>query len=397
MQEAIRDGRKHCLKEQLGIRIIDGILRCVGRYEAMDLSEDTRAPILLPTKDKVVEVIVEEAHRRSLPGGTQMTLCTVRNRYWILEGRMAVKRVTNGCRICKRYEGSPYALPPMPPLPEIRMRRTYPFQHTEVDYFRPIEVRDAGVVRKICGCLWTYLTTRAVHIDTVSDLTAESFLNMFRRFVARRATPKIIFSDNATTFSAADKVLAQTWENDNLEQESVRYGIERGITWQYTTSHSPWKEGAYDRLVGMVKKTIRKALGRKILKTEEMTTFLSEMEVILNSRPLTFLYEEQDAKTIRPIDFICPYADIQLPIRSETDDPYDEDYRPPEERNAFLEQFLKTIRTLDRFWPIWQSEYLLSLRETQKMIHSASRLSEQRSPKLGEIVIIQEDDVPRGL
>ncbi|KHN72283.1 hypothetical protein Tcan_01208, partial [Toxocara canis] len=144
-----------------------------------------------------------------------------------------------------------------------------------------------------------------------------------------------------------------------------------------------------DRLVGMVKKTIRKALGRKILKTEEMTTFLSEVEVILNSRPLTFLYEEQDAKTIRPIDFICPYADIQLPIRRETDDPYDEDYRPPEERNAFLEQILKPS--------IWQSEYLLSLRETQKMIHPTLRLSEQRSPKLGEIVIIQEDDVPRGL
>ncbi|VDM34652.1 unnamed protein product, partial [Toxocara canis] len=147
----------------------------------------------------------------------------------------------------------------------------------------------------------------------------------------------------------------------------------------------------------MVKKTMRKALGRKILKIEEMKTFLCEVEAILNSRPLTYLYEEQDAKTIRPIDFICPYADIQLPIRRETGDPYDEDYRPPEERNAFLEQFLKTIRTLDRFWSIWQSEYLLSLRETQKIIHPTSRLSEQRSPKLGEIVIIQEDDVPRGL
>ncbi|VDM29937.1 unnamed protein product, partial [Toxocara canis] len=50
MQEAIRDGRKYCLKERLGIRVINGILRCVSRYEAMDLSEDNRAPILLPTK-----------------------------------------------------------------------------------------------------------------------------------------------------------------------------------------------------------------------------------------------------------------------------------------------------------------------------------------------------------
>ncbi|VDM49882.1 unnamed protein product [Toxocara canis] len=212
-------------------------------------------------------------------------------------------------------------MPPIPPLREIRTRGTYPFQHTGVDYFGPIEVRDAGVVRKIWGCLWTCLTTRAVHIDTVSDLTAESFLNTFRRFAARRGTPKIIYSDNATTFSAADKVLAQTWEKGNLEQENVCYGIERGITWQYTTRHSPWKGGVYERLVGMVKKTMRKALEWKILKTEEMTTFLCEVEAILNSRPLTYLYEEQDAKTIRPTDFICPYADIQLRIRWETGDP----------------------------------------------------------------------------
>ncbi|KHN88745.1 hypothetical protein Tcan_01271, partial [Toxocara canis] len=152
-----------------------------------------------------------------------------------------------------------------------------------------------------------------------------------------------------------------------------------------------------ERLVGMVKKTMRKALGRKILKIEEMKTFLCEVEAILNSRPLTYLYEEQDAKTIRPIDFICPYAGVQLPIRRETGDPYAMTYRPPEERNAFLEQILKTIRTLDRFWSIQSSEYLLILRETQKIIHPTSRLSEQRSPKLGEIVIIQEDDVPRGL
>uniref|UniRef100_A0A0M3IUX5 Integrase catalytic domain-containing protein n=1 Tax=Ascaris lumbricoides TaxID=6252 RepID=A0A0M3IUX5_ASCLU len=397
VQEAIRKGAKHCLKDQLGIRIINGILRCVGRYEAMDLAEDTRSPILLPTKDRVVELIVEEAHQRSLHGGTQMTLCTVRNRYWILKGRMAVKRVINGCKVCKRYEGGPYALPPMPPLPEIRTKRSYPFQQTGIDYFGPIEVRDAGVVKKIWGCLWTCLITRAVHIDVVSDLTTQNFLSTFRRFLARRGTPKIIISDNAPTFSAADKVLAQTLDRHQLEEKSLLYGTERGITWQYTTSHSPWKGGAYERLIGMVKKTMRKALGRKILSVEEMRTFLCEVEAILNSRPLTYLYEERDAKIIRPVDFISPYADIQLPIRRETDNPDDEDYQLQEERNALREQFLKTIRTLDRFWSIWQSEYLLSLRETQKMLHPTSRLSEKRSPEVGEIVIIQEDDAPRGL
>lgn len=39
------------------------------------------------------------------------------------------------------------------------------------------------------------------------NTTAESFLNVLRRFISRRGKPDLIWSDNATTFHLAEKSL----------------------------------------------------------------------------------------------------------------------------------------------------------------------------------------------
>ena len=51
-----------------------------------------------------------------------------------------------------------------------------------------------------CGCLFTCLTTRAVHIEMLDSLDTDSFLNGFRRFASRRGFPLKIWSDNGTNF-----------------------------------------------------------------------------------------------------------------------------------------------------------------------------------------------------
>ena len=42
-------------------------------------------------------------------------------------------------------------------------------------------------------------------------MTASSFLNSFKRFIAVRSQPKIIYPDNATQFKAANKFLSELW------------------------------------------------------------------------------------------------------------------------------------------------------------------------------------------
>ena len=47
--------------------------------------------------------------------------------------------------------------------------------------------------------------------------------------------------------------------------------------------------GLYERLVGMVKRCLRKALGRKHFTLDQLATLLTEIEAVLNSRPLTYV------------------------------------------------------------------------------------------------------------
>ena len=85
----------------------------------------------------------------------------------------------------------------MAELPEARLQiEAVCFRQTEVDYLGPIAVRVGRSDVKRYGCLFTCLTTRAIHLEVAPDLTTSSFINAQRLFVARRGPLKKIFCDN---------------------------------------------------------------------------------------------------------------------------------------------------------------------------------------------------------
>ena len=68
---------------------------------------------------------------------------------------------------------------------------------------------------------------RAVHLELVSDQTTYKFLNCFRRFCARRGTPRLVISDNA--FKAANKIL-----HNLLSKNEVKSFLTKNrIVWRY--------------------------------------------------------------------------------------------------------------------------------------------------------------------
>ena len=83
--------------------------------------------------------------------------------------------------------------------------RVFPFNNTGVDYFCPFEVKFMRKTMKRSCCLFTYLTTRAVHIEVVPSLEAETWLNAITRFIAQRGKPATILSNNGTNFVGAAK------------------------------------------------------------------------------------------------------------------------------------------------------------------------------------------------
>ena len=221
---------------------------------------------------------------------------------------------------------------------------------------------------KIWGSLFTCLTTRAIHLEVVTDLTSEKFLNSFRRFVARRGVPCIICSDNATTFKGANKVVESLWNKVQEDSRCCDFVSSNKIRWHFITPLSPWKGGYYKRMVGTVKSSLKRAIGKKVLAQEDYQTLLCGVEGVVNSRPLTYIYEENNAKILRPVDFLLPKSCLTLPSQNDWED-NDETYLPPEERNGLVERYKQCNRALDRYWDLWKKEYLLSLREKHRMEH----------------------------
>ena len=90
---------KNWLNPKLGE---DGIIRCYGRMTNTNLPQETIIPILLPWKEKFVELMIEEYDKRLLHAGVNHTLSQMRTKYWIVCGKFEVKKVLRKCRICRK-------------------------------------------------------------------------------------------------------------------------------------------------------------------------------------------------------------------------------------------------------------------------------------------------------
>ena len=129
--------------------------------------------------------------------GTNTTLTAIQQQFWIPTTRQHIKSLLCQCTACRRHGRKPYATPDPPPLPEIRTRDTIPFTITGIDFTGALYVRQDSTENKVYICLFTCATSRAIHLEVVTDLTVENFFLAFRRFTSRRSVPKIVVSDNA--------------------------------------------------------------------------------------------------------------------------------------------------------------------------------------------------------
>uniref|UniRef100_A0A1I7VD24 DUF5641 domain-containing protein n=1 Tax=Loa loa TaxID=7209 RepID=A0A1I7VD24_LOALO len=175
--------------------------------------------------------------------------------------------------------------------------------------------------------------------------------------------------------------------------EKAYFLAEKGMIWKNTVSRAPRDGGVYERLIGLTKEALRKAVGRRLLTEREMTTLITEIEGILNTRPLTYVGFD-DYRIIRPIDFISPMASLDIPIKYENQE---EEYTPYvlKTRDNLIKHWTSNLKTLDVFWKLWREDYLATLRERQqKEIHSP-RLIKKRLPQVNEIVLLVEPNDPR--
>ena len=118
------------------------------------------------------------------------------------------------------------------------------FTSVGIDYFGPIAVKRGRGREKRYGCLFTCLSSRAVHIDVAESLDTDSFLNCLQRFIARRGLPDLIRSDNGRNFVGAERELRQglqEWNQEKIEGELS----EKGVRWLFNTPTASHMGGAW--------------------------------------------------------------------------------------------------------------------------------------------------------
>ena len=80
--------------------------------------------------------------------------------------------------MCKKVNGKPYQVQDPPPLIKERIQSAQPFEFTGVDFTEALHAREQGGESKVYVCLFTCAVSRAVHFETVTDLTVKTFLHL---------------------------------------------------------------------------------------------------------------------------------------------------------------------------------------------------------------------------
>ncbi|KAL5488551.1 hypothetical protein EMCRGX_G017505, partial [Ephydatia muelleri] len=336
--------------KQFGLYLDDANLwRCKGRLSCADLPEATKHPIFLPSGHYFTTLLILDCHQRVMHGGIKETLTELRARFWVVKGRSLVRKVLRQCVRCMRYNGRPYSAPNPPPLPHFRVNASPPFSSIGVDYAGPLYIKGAG--NKVWIALFTCCVTRAIHLELIPDMTTETFIRCFRRFTCRRGTPTRIVSDNSKTFKAASKELARIQADPIIKD----YFAQLQVCWSFNVAKAPWWGGFYERLVGSVKRCLKK-------------------------EPLT------------PAHLLTGYRLLGLP------DPHsvleqDADFVVSGDRSSITTRMEYTRRLLRHFWKRWRSEYLISLRDTHKYTNITG--NGKRYAAMGDIVLVHDENHPR--
>ena len=353
----------------------DGIFRLKGRYSAASLNEYEKNPILISNNSYFTKLVVLQAHYDVLHAGLNCTLNQVRSKFWICRGRQVVKSIINKCVICKLVQAKPLLGPVTPDLAVYRLANDFAFTNTGLDFAGPLYVRNIfGNDEQMHKCyilLFTCATSWSVHLELSPGMDVENLIKCLKRFIARRGTAKLFISDNFSTFKSQDERLVN----------SLRYNR---IDWKFILPLSPWWGGFYERLIRIVKSSMRKVIGKARLNFEELYTVLCEIELMINSRPLTYLNETDISEALTP-------SHLVIGKRLQTKVP---EFQLQDEFDLTHEQCTPRVRYLQvligQYWNRFHRDYLNELRE--KQLYNKKKTDVNRTLKINDMVIIKDDD-----
>ena len=128
-----------------------------------------------------------------------------------------------------------------------------------------------------------------------------------------------------------------------------------------------------------MKEPLRKVLGKALLSYQELATVLTRIEAVFNSSPLTTVSDDvRDLTPITPAHLALEGALYSLPDEVSTHE------------GTTRRRYLYQQKLLTHFWQRWRGQYLHQLSVRYKWV------CEQLAIKIGDVLLISEDNVSRG-
>lgn len=361
----------------------NGVLRVGGRLNNSCLAEETKHPAIMPAKGYLTTLLIRHSHHRMLHGGTQLTLRAIREEYWIIRGKTIVKNELRKCITCFRTRCKPMQQQ-MSDLLSPQVQPNRPFSFTGVDYAGHFMVKSSMLrnaqYHKCYVSLFVCLTTKAIHLELVPNLSTEAFLMALRRFTSRRGMPNHMYSDQGTNFIGASNELpnlllqARSEAANAVQKECANHGI----TWHFTPGRAAHFGGLWEAGVKSMKTHLNRCFQTTKLNNEEFSTALIQIEACLNSRPLCPISDDpEEIAALTPGHFLIGQALTALPHPDVTHIPM-----------GRLSRFQYIQKIVQDFWRIWSHEYLARLQQRPKWKQQHKNLT------VGQIVLLMEENTP---
>ena len=353
-----------------------GVLCVGGRLKNALLPTQTIHPAILPKEHAVTTLLIRHEHIKNGHVGPEHVLSNLRESYWVLSGRSAVQAVIRRCFFCQVRKAQ-RMYPLMADLPTGRVTfEEPPFTHCGVDLIGPFLIKQARKRLKRWVVLFTCLSVRCVHLDVVDSADTDAFINCLRRFTNRRGCPSDMYSDRGWNFVGATNELKELISN--LDHEKIQHFTSSvNVQWHFNPPSAPHMGGAWERLVRSTKEVMVGLMQDKVLTDPQLYTLLTEVERILNSRPLTHVSDNvEDFNALTPNHILFGKHRLWSHLDCNITD-----------KDICSRRSYRQVQALAAaFWQRWRREYLpdLTRRPTWR--------SKVANVQVGELVLLNDDD-----
>uniref|UniRef100_A0A4Y0BGQ3 Integrase catalytic domain-containing protein n=1 Tax=Anopheles funestus TaxID=62324 RepID=A0A4Y0BGQ3_ANOFN len=352
------------------------LIRVGGRLSNTQQPYDCKHQVLLPASHPLATLIVREYHEKHLHAAPQLLLNLLRQRYWIIGARSLAKRVVHNCITCARARPK-LVEQLMSDLPSTRTTPSRPFSIVGVDFWGPINLapihRRAAPGRAFVA-VFVCFSTKATHLELVTDLSSAKFLQAFRRFVSRRGLCQHVYSDNGRNFVGASNELRALLSSDSFKGDLLQECTSQGVQWHFNPPRASHFGGLWEAAIHSAQKHFIRVLGKTTLHADDMETLLCQIEACLNSRPLIAMSDDpSDFEPLTPGHFL-----IGSCLKSAPDADYDD---IPMNR---LKRWHLTQQIYQQLWKRWTAEYLSTLQPRSKWFKQPVTIKE------GQLVMLRD-------